>query len=226
MDRDRSHGAWMREFVLPSSELPADSDCLTEFLDWLWSFGLHQRPEPSAFIGVWGGDGVPTLVEMAIVAMGATERRRFCLYISQSEKLAQERIRNIKRIFQWSHKLAKAYPRLVEPARSGNGQVRNWNQRRLHCASGFIVEGASLKQAQHTSNVGGVRPDLMIFDNNRVTSRNAHQVARLLGSAVAGGERNTGFAVLGSRGERSLPEALTNGLLSGFFADRMVGRCD
>ena len=226
MDRNRSFGAWVREFAPPSSELSSDFDCLTEFVDWLWSFRLLHRPEPSAFIGVWGGNGVAPLVEMAIVAMGATERRRFCLYVSQNRKLAQERIRNIKRIFQWSDKLAKAHPRLVEPARWRHGQVRNWNQGRLHCDSGFIRGGC---QSQAGSAHFECRRCATRFDHLRQYSRDFDE--RPSGRAAAGGcgcGRGTQYRVRRAwfEGERSLPEALTNGLLPGFFADRRVSRCD
>ena len=238
---------WMREFGPPFPDfIPEGSlegsvegmedesvgpDPLTQFLEWLWRLKPPQQPEPSAFIGAWPGDRglleLATIAEMAVVALGATGRRKFCLCVSQTQKRAQERVGNIKRIFQQSHKLAANYPAIVEPARWRNGRARSWNRKSLQCGSGFIVKGLGLRQATHTSNIGGQRPDLIIFENIRVTSRNADKIERQLGSALFGMGPNPGFIVLNdSRTEHGLADALTDGLLPGFFASRTVCRSD
>ena len=238
---------WIREFAPPflesvleqatdgpsggENEGPIAPDCRAHFLGWLWNLKPFQLPETSAFIGAWPSDrslfDVPTIAEMAIVALGATGRRKFCLCVSQTKERAQERLGNIKSILEDSHRLAENYPAIVEPARWRNGRARSWNKESLQCDSGFIVKGAGLRQATHTSNIGGQRPDLIVFENIRVTSGNANKIGRQLGSALAGTGPNSGIVVLNdARTEHGLADALADGLLPGFFASRTVCRCD
>ena len=207
-----------------------EPDCLAKFLEWLWEFQPLGQQEPSAFVGVWPGNksffDVAKIAEMAIVALGATGRRKFCLCVSQTRERARERVGNIKQIFE-SHVFAANYPDLAGPTRRRNGRQVDWNRNRLQCESDFIVQGSGFAQANRSFNVGGRRPDLVLLENIPFPLGNADEIKARFGGTLAGAGQNPGYIVLhDSSVGYGLADALADEVLTGFHSSRVVSRCD
>ena len=221
---------WLSEFAPPFKDAASGSgqpQCVDELLEWIGGLNANVRPDPMAFGRELPSDGgsldAETIIEWAILWLGATGRRKFCLYVSPTKSQAEERVRNIKYLLDESYALAANYPDLVEPARRPDGRRISWSKRDLRCASGLVVRAKGLRQAQHTSRVDGQRPDLIVFDNITIKRRSK----ALLPQAVYGyDQRRTAFLVLNDPDARDgLAGALAGGTFPNFLSLGDFGKC-
>lgn len=134
-----------------------------ELLDWVWSIEAGVAPPP--FIAVWNrGAAKSALAEGGVVACAARETRRFCLYVSATQNLADEHVGNIASLLE-SPQLAAAYPLLGDRAVGKFGESKAWRRNRLQTAAGFTVDALGLDVASRGVRIDENRPDLIILDD-------------------------------------------------------------
>lgn len=117
------------------------------------------------FVAIWPRGGAKsTSAELAVVAMAARGRRRYCLYVSRTQEQADDHVANVGQAFTTPGFVA-AYP--VVGARGVNkyGVSRGWRRNRLHTNSGFVIDALGLDTAARGAKVDEQRPDLIILDD-------------------------------------------------------------
>lgn len=147
-----------------------------EFWDWVWSVNPDNRPAP--FVAIWPrGGGKSTSAELAVVALGALQRRRYVLYVSGTQEQADKHVQTIAAVLESSH-IERYYPALGERLLSKYGHSRGWTRQLLRTKSGFMVEAVGLDK-----NIRGIkrddqRPDLIIIDDIDSIRDSAEQTAK------------------------------------------------
>lgn len=108
-----------------------------------------------------GGAKTSTL-ELATVAWGARSRRRFVLLVEETQKQANQGVKNVSSKLD-SVALGEAYPALVRRAVTRFGHSRGYTQERLIAASGFKVAALGLDAAGRGIKFGDDRPDAILL---------------------------------------------------------------
>jgi hypothetical protein len=134
-----------------------------DFWEWLWQIRPGLRPE--SFVGIWArGAAKSTSAELGCVALGARNRRRFGLYVCETQDQANDHLATIATMLE-SPRVGRIYPQLGERAMSKWGQAKGWNLKRLRCASGFTIDALGLDAAARGVKVDDARPDFMVLDD-------------------------------------------------------------
>lgn len=128
--------------------------------DWVWTVEAGQPSDP--YIEVEPrGFGKSTNAETITVAVGATGRRKYCLYISGTQEQADNHVQSIaQRMTQQDR-----YPDMAERMVSKYGSSMGWRRNRLWTAGGFIVDALGLDSAIRGVKLGDQRPDFIILDD-------------------------------------------------------------
>src|SRR4051812_32426947 len=64
------------------------------FWEWVWAIEPGVSPDP--FVGVWSRGGAKsTSAEMAVVCIGARQRRRYGLYVCETQDQADDHVSNV-----------------------------------------------------------------------------------------------------------------------------------
>lgn len=134
-----------------------------EMLRWVWAIEPGQRPSP--FCGVWPrGHGKSTIAELACVMLGARKRRRYGLYVCETQPQADEHVANIGAMLE-SRRLELYYPELGQRRVGKYGSARGWSHNRLRTAAGFTVDAVGLDAAARGIKLDEDRPDFMVLDD-------------------------------------------------------------
>ena len=134
-----------------------------DFWRHVWSMQRGVRARP--FIGCWNRGGAKSSsVEMAVAALGATGRRRYCLYVSRSQDQADDHVASIASLLE-APEMAAFYPGMASRRLGKYGQSRGWRVNRLWTASGFVVDAIGLDKATRGVKLEDVRPDLLCLDD-------------------------------------------------------------
>jgi len=134
-----------------------------EMWDWAWSIKRMQPTRP--FIAIWPrGGGKSTTAEGVTAALGATGRRRYALYVSETQDQADEHVGNIQALLQ-NAALEAAYPGMSDPKVNKFGNSKGWRRNRLWTSSGFVVDAMGLDSAKRGAKAEDARPDLIILDD-------------------------------------------------------------
>lgn len=134
-----------------------------EFWTWLWEIEAGQSKEP--FVGIWNRGGAKSAsAEAGLVALAARQRRRYALYVSGTQTLADEHVANIGSLLE-SPELAAAYPALGQRAVGKYGESKGWRRNRLRTAAGFTVDALGLDVAARGARIDEQRPDLIVLDD-------------------------------------------------------------
>lgn len=134
-----------------------------EFWEWVWRVepGVAQE----AFIAVWNRGGAKSAsVEAALVALAARGKRKYALYVSGTQALADEHVGNIGSMLE-SANLASAYPSLSERQVGQYGESKGWRRNRLRTAAGFTVDALGLDTAARGARIDEQRPDIIVLDD-------------------------------------------------------------
>lgn len=135
-----------------------------EFWEWLWQIELGVKPE-NAFIGCWArGAGKSMSAEAGVVALGARQRRRYVLYISETQDQADDHVGSIGTMLE-SERIGAAYPALGERMMGKYGSSRGWRRNRLRTADGFTVDALGLDTAARGIKLDMDRPDMIVADD-------------------------------------------------------------
>jgi len=131
-----------------------------ELWDWVWGIDENYTPDP--FVAIWARGGAKsTAAEMACAALGARGKRRYALYICETQDQADDHVGNIGAMMEEQ----TAYPGLGEKLVNKHGQARGWRRNRLRAANGFTIDALGLDSAARGAKVDEQRPDAMIFDD-------------------------------------------------------------
>jgi len=134
-----------------------------DFWEWVWEIERGVRPPP--FVGIWARGGAKSSsAEMAAVALGATGRRRYGLYISGTQEQAEQHLDAIAASLE-SPEIAAFYPEMASRAVNKYGSSRGWRRNRLTTASGFVIDAVGLRTGTRGVKFEDQRPDFIILDD-------------------------------------------------------------
>ena len=134
-----------------------------QFWRWVWDLKRGKRPNP--FIAIWPRGGAKTTsAELATVVCGATDRRRFILYVRSTQDKADESVTNIANMLEKST-IDRYYPELGKRKVGKFGQAKGWRRESLRTSAGLIVDGIGLDTAARGIKVDEYRPDMIVLDD-------------------------------------------------------------
>lgn len=134
-----------------------------EFWDWVWSIRAGVRPRP--FIALWPrGAAKSTNAETACVALGARGARRYVLYVSGTQALADRHVQSIASRLE-SRSVEALYPRLAARALNKYGAAKGWSRQRLRTDAGLTIDALGLDTAIRGARIDEDRPSLIILDD-------------------------------------------------------------
>ena len=134
-----------------------------EVFEWAWNIQRGVRPAP--FVAIWSrGFGKSTTAETIAVMLGAREQRKYLLYVSETQELADSHLLAIRGMIE-SPVLSTYYPVFAKPRVSREGHSRGWRHNRLYCGNGYVIDSIGLDTAKRGSRIMDARPDFMIFDD-------------------------------------------------------------
>lgn len=134
-----------------------------EFWTWVWDIEPGERPE--AFVGIWARGGAKsTSAEAACVALGARRKRRYGLYVCDTQDRADDHVGNVASMLE-SERLELFYPHMAQRRVGKYGNSRGWRRNRLWTASGFVLDAIGLDSAARGVKLEEQRPDLLVIDD-------------------------------------------------------------
>jgi hypothetical protein len=168
-DAERAYETWLREhypdyFVDKAAQRPLPFAFYhDEFWSWVWRLKTGTRPKP--LVAVWPrGTGKSTGAELSVVAAAARGARKYGLYVSGTQDLADKHVETIGAHLE-SPKLAQAYPLLAERSLGKYGNSRGWRRNRLRTTAGFYIDAVGLDVAVRGIKVERDRPDFIVLDD-------------------------------------------------------------
>lgn len=129
-----------------------------EFSEWLEEIEPGVPPDP--FIGIWArGGGKSTMCEHAVAYVGEQMKRRFALYVCETQDAANKHVSSIQTILEGiggpvGSRLENQY-----------GYSKGWRQNMVRTAHGFNVVPYGLDVASRGVKLDEYRPDFIIFDD-------------------------------------------------------------
>jgi hypothetical protein len=149
-------------------ETPTEAEAL--FADhhrefWTWIRSIESGIRPPAFVGVWARGGAKsTSAELGVVALGATGRRGYGLYVCETQDQADDHVSNIASMLE-SAGVAEHYPQMSERMVGKFGNSKGWRRNRLRTATTFTVDAIGLDTAARGVKLEDQRPDFLVFDD-------------------------------------------------------------
>lgn len=138
------------------------SDPQIALWEWAARIGIDKHIEP--FISIWPrARGKSTNAEMLAADMGAQNKRKYCMYFSETQSQADRHISTISSMLE-SNGVASYNPFVSYPRISKNGG-RSWSRRTVTTESGYTAEGIGLNKATRGQKVDWARIDLLIGDD-------------------------------------------------------------
>jgi len=149
-------------------ETPTEAEALfadhhREFWAWLRQIEDGDRPDP--FVGVWARGGAKsTSAELGAVALGCTGRRKYGLYVSETQDQADDHVGTIGDMLE-SEGVARWYPAMSQRLIGKFGNSKGWRRNRLRTAGGFTVDAIGLDTAARGVKLEDQRPDFLVIDD-------------------------------------------------------------
>lgn len=120
-------------------------------------------PDPSAFV-VFRGGGKSTTAEATAATLMAQQRRRFIVYLCDTQERANEHVKNIAALLT-SKEVTEYYPEVGKPAINLHGNQKAWRQAEVHCANGTVIRALGFDGAMRGIKVEEFRPDAILIDD-------------------------------------------------------------
>lgn len=193
---------------------------------WIESIEADTKPAPSAYVDIEPrGGGKTTTAESAVIRLGATERRKFVLYVRGTQNKANESVQSIAAKVE-SKVVEQYYPYLSQRSVGKYGQSRGWRMDMLRCANGFNVLALGLDVAVRGAKIEDYRPDLIIFDDidgEFDTTRTINKKVDMITKSIipAGASHCAYLVVQNLIHPQSIVNTLANGTAE-FLYDRIV----
>lgn len=154
--------AWLQS-VFPAYFSSPFAQRHTEFWDWIRQ--LQKGIKPSALIAIWGRGGAKsTSAEVAVVYLGAKEKRKYVWYVSGTQEKADSHVQNISDLLG-KEELSAHFPDLGRRALNKFGTQKGWRRNRLSTASGLTVDALGLDTSSRGIKFEDQRPDLIVLDD-------------------------------------------------------------
>lgn len=154
------------------------------FWEWVWQIRPGVRPRPH--VAVWPrGRGKSTSAELAAALLGAHGRRRYCLYVSQSQEQADKHVAAVAAVLT-SPPFARRYPLAATAAVDKHGNQKGWRRNRLKTAAGFTIDAIGLLGGNAARGLKdeAARPDLIILDDLDSSADGLTLIARKLSTLI------------------------------------------
>lgn len=195
---------------------------------WTWVWAISRGRRAPAFVGIWPRGGAKsTNAELATVAVGARNTRRYAWYVSETQDQADGHVETIGAMLE-SRQFATFYPDVAARRLGLYGRSRGWRGNRLRTRSGFTIDAVGLDKASRGVKDEEVRPDFLILDDIDDQDDTAYTTAKKLRTLTktiipAGSEDRTIMAIQNlvkpdgvfSQLADGTAEFLTNRILSG-----------
>jgi hypothetical protein len=167
--------SWL-DTLFPSYTTAPLADHHHQLWQWVWSLKRGTRQPPIVCIWPRGG-AKSTSVELACVAVGARDARRYILYVSGTQSQADDHVQNVGAMLE-SAPVAAQYPALSERSVGKYGSSKGWRRNRLRTQAGLTVDALGLDVAARGVKLDEQRPDLIVFDDIDDTSDSADTVRK------------------------------------------------
>lgn len=161
---------WLKT-IAPTSFAAPFSDEHREFWELFWSVLMRKRkgeeipPQERDIIFPLGrGGGKSTHAEMAAIAEGCILGEGLCLYLSDSQLLAEEHLFSVKSILE-SPQVAKYYPQMSRPKIQKTGSQAKYTQDTIICENGWAMTARGAMANVRGGRVGTTRFTLVILDD-------------------------------------------------------------
>lgn len=139
------------------------ADFHKDFWNWVWAITPGVRPAP--FIGIWPrGGGKSTNGEISCIAVGERRKRKYALYVSGTQRQADDHVENIGTLLE-SDQTAIRAPHMANRKIGKYGASKGWRRNRLYTSGGFVVDALGLDTAARGAKVKNARPDYIVFDD-------------------------------------------------------------
>lgn len=161
----RQTGPWQQFLprLFPSIFQSGFGEHHEQFWTWVWDMEPGVRPAP--FVGIWPRGGAKsTSAEASAVAVGARHSRNFILYISATQKQANDHVAAIRTLLEHIS-VQSEYPELSSRLENYYGQSRGWRMDRIRTASGLSVVALGLDTAARGIKMDSLRPDMIVLDD-------------------------------------------------------------
>lgn len=156
-------------YVLFPSALSRDGELIPlaphhrDALAWSEQIAPGEYVPPAVWLWARGG-AKSTIAEMIAIRLGALRRRRYALYISETQDRADEHVDSIGSRLE-SPLYAQWYPEMSGRLVNKYGQSKGWRRSRLRARNGFTVDALGLDTAIRGARIDDDRPDLIILDD-------------------------------------------------------------
>lgn len=131
---------------------------------WEWAAAIDDGRPARPFVALWPrGRGKSTHAEMIAADLGARGKRRYCLYVCETQDQADKHVATIQHMLE-SAPFGRHYPQVGIP-RYGKHGSRTWRRGVMTTAGGYTVEAIGLDKAIRGQKIDWARPDLIIFDD-------------------------------------------------------------
>lgn len=151
------NGGW-REWLRANFPAYVRADFAPRHVDlWEWVWAIEPEPRPRPFVALWPrGGGKSTSAELATVALGLRGKRKYALYVCETQDQADKHVSTISSLLEAAS---------IDRAVNKYGNSRGWRRNRLWTAGGFIVDALGLDTASRGIKVEEKRPDLIVLDD-------------------------------------------------------------
>lgn len=134
-----------------------------DVFNWAWNIKLNEPYPP--LVAIWSrGFGKSTVCEASTIMVGARGLRKYCLYVSATQELADQHVASIRDMAE-SAIVRSYYPQFAKPKLSKEGHSRGWRRNRLVFGNGFTVDSVGLDTAKRGSKMMDQRPSYFILDD-------------------------------------------------------------
>lgn len=171
-----------------------------EAWDWCWKTTRHAAPEPPSLVmAAFRGSAKSTTAEAMVVALLASGRRKYCVYVSGTQNSADDHLDSIAKLALESPSLGAFHPEMGSAFLEDRARQSRWNSKRIEFGNGAVVDAAGLDTKVRGKKAGETRPDVIVFDDideptdsPRVRQRKLDRIAGILG----GGATQDGTVVI------------------------------
>lgn len=124
---------------------------------WDWAVALRRGVRPHPLVAVWPRGGAKsTSAELACCHAGTNGRRRYALYVSETQEQADKHVATIAAALESMG---------VDRAVNKYGSSKGWRRNRLRTSDGFTIDSLGIDTAARGIKVEDMRPDLIVFDD-------------------------------------------------------------
>ncbi len=134
-----------------------------DVFNWAWNIELNKMHPP--LVAVWSrGFGKSTVCEASTIMVGARGTRKYALYVSATQELADQHVASIRDMAETAI-MRTYYPVFSKPKLSKEGHSRGWRRNRLVFGNGFTIDSVGLDTAKRGSKMMDQRPSYFILDD-------------------------------------------------------------